>query len=213
MQIEIAGQKKVGQDQVELKYFMSASVKIKFLIISFPLLYLLFFQVPCGIAMDSERNNGNNVNTESEMSPLLDLFYKKREDISSAVSRGDYPESVAIESENIWFSLQKYLIANNARIETLKLEARKYKGERREEVLDQLVEAGAERERKIIEYIRNLDKLTGSGNSPSKISRDAKEFSEKEIPDKESDSTKAKILDIEVEFKPEDIIEEEQVLE
>lgn len=169
-----------------------------------------------------------------EKLPLVDVFKSRYEQLTRDVKEGKLPEEIKSEAEDLWVSVQKYMIHTDARIETLKLEAREYEGAKQEEALDQLVEVGAERERTLTRYINDLGNLTereispktvpqkyGDIPDPEKAARDFEE-GKKEEPAEYADPEKAALetgkkkkkgLDLEIIIEPEDIIKENQIAE
>ncbi len=144
---------------------------------------------------------------------------------------GKLPEETGKKADDLWISVQKYMIQMDARIDSLKLEAREYVGPRREEALNQLVEAGVERERALMGYLQALEKLSGRLEiskpppqkpveipDPEEAARDYEkgkqkapaDYSDPEKAALETGKKKKKGLDLEIIIEPEDIINKEQ---
>jgi hypothetical protein len=151
--------------------------------------------------------------------------------VTRAAQEGKLPEENGKKADDLWISLQKYMIQMDARIESLKLEAREYEGPRREEALNHLVEAGAEKERALMGYLQALEKLSGRQGTtkpppqkpveipdPVNAAKDYEETRKKgpaDYPDPEkaaleTGKKKKKGLDLEIIIEPEDITKEEQ---
>ncbi len=73
-----------------------------------------------------------------------------------------YAEVGTEAADEIAFELKTELIRRDAEIEVLKLEAKRFDGERQQQALDRLVAAGAARERRIIDHTRRLEALSGT---------------------------------------------------
>ncbi len=152
--------------------------------------------------------------------PLLTIFKTQYDHVINKVKDGSLPESAGVEAEDMWISVQKYMIRKNAQIEIFKLEAIEYSGTQQEEALNRLMDATAERERTLMEYIHAIGKLKGKQPVSIPLPPNKTEAA-KDSPDPEReilDSSKNKKdkkrgMDIEIEIKPEDIINEEQVMD
>ncbi|NIS74485.1 MAG: hypothetical protein GTO08_04250, partial [Deltaproteobacteria bacterium] len=144
-------------------------------------------------SLGGEVKGADITSPHSRTIPLIDTFKALYEEATLAVSEGKLSEEVGEEADDLWISLQKYMIHTDARIETLKLEAREYEGAKQEEALDQLVKVGAERERTLMKYIQALEKLadrqtiskplsqeTGDIPDPEKAARDFEEGKKEE---------------------------------
>lgn len=192
-----------------------------------------FFASPSFVktALGEEVKGADVKSPHSHTTPLIDTFKSRYEEVTRAVGEGKLPEEVKAEADDLWISVQKYMIQMDARIDSLKLEAREYEGPRREEAINQLVEAGAERERTLMSYLQTLDKLSGRQKiskpppqkpieipDPKKAAKDYEETRKKgpaDYPDPEkaaleTGKKKKKGLDLEIIIEPEDIINKEQ---
>jgi hypothetical protein len=209
----------------------TTSSVITYLLVLAVLTVLFAFPSLFETALGEGTKGQETINSHSRTMPLIDTFRARYEEVSRAVSEGKLPEEIGKKAADLWISLQKYMIQMDARIESLKLEAREYEGPRREEALNHLVEAGAERERTLTRYINDLGNLTGREISqktvpqehvdipdPEKAVRDydkgkkeePAEYADPEKAALETGKKKTKGLDIEIIIEPEDIINREQ---
>ncbi len=182
-------------------------------------------------ALGAEVKGADVKSPHSHTTPLIDTFKSRYEEVTRAVLEGKLPEETGKKADDLWISVQKYMIQMDARIDSLKLEAREYVGPRREEALNQLVEAGVERERALMGYLQALEKLSGRLEiskpppqkpveipDPEEAARDYEkgkqkapaDYSDPEKAALETGKKKKKGLDLEIIIEPEDIINKEQ---
>lgn len=94
--------------------------------------------------------------------PGLRAFEQRYEEVQSLVHSADLSAQAGERAKELRFTLDKTLIEIDARVETLKLEAAEFEGERQQAALDDLLELGAERQRAIARARQQLEVLAGS---------------------------------------------------
>ncbi len=90
-----------------------------------------------------------------------------------AVDSGKLDKSTGKEAHSLNSALQKNLLALDDRLKEVKAQSMKAGGSRQEELFDELVALGAERERLYFDYRSRLEQLVGSGNGAAMISAPA----------------------------------------
>ncbi len=87
-----------------------------------------------------------------------------------AVDSGKLDKATGKEARSLNSALQKKLLALDDRLTAVKAQSVKAGGSRQEELLDELVALGAERERLYLEYQTRLEQMTGGNNSGAVVS-------------------------------------------
>ncbi len=152
-----------------------------------------------------------------QVESLSQLFESRYQQLVRQVQGGELPPATADQAKAVWLALRKDIIALDAEVETLKLEVMSRQGARQEAALDQVAEKTAQRERRLLSAIQDLDRLAGGAASaiplvpaavPAASSTGGtrahggnREEKQKEA----SEETKTRIWDIEIEFTPEDV--------
>ncbi len=87
-----------------------------------------------------------------------------------AVDSGKLDESTGKEARSLNSTLQKKLLALDDRLKKVKAESMKANGSGEEELLDELVALGAERERLYLDYQSRLEQLASDNNGEAVVS-------------------------------------------
>jgi len=200
-----------------MKYSTAFQRFFIFVLLLVPAFLLLMVPPPAGA------EEGADLSSES---PLVQKFEDKYRSVLDAVQEGALSAEAGEQADELKLSLQKYLIQSKARIDIYKLEARQTSGPRQDEALQNLIQASAERERTLLAYIQRLNYLSAGGKEaitvpdlplPTERSLEKSAGGQKQEGPSDKDwfergtRYEVKELDIEIEIKPEDIINEPQV--
>ncbi len=90
-----------------------------------------------------------------------------------AVNSGKLDKSTGKEAHSLNSALQKEILALDDRLNEVKTASTKAEGSSQDELFDELVALGAERERLYLDYRSRLEQLVGSGNNAAMISAPA----------------------------------------
>jgi hypothetical protein len=88
-------------------------------------------------------------------------FFELYAKVIREVNAGKLDQSIGKKARSLNSELQKKIIAADTRIEALKAGAMKLKGTERDALLDELIAAGAEKERMYLDYRQRLEQLAG----------------------------------------------------
>ncbi len=150
--------------------------------------------------------------------PPLAEFKARYEVVMRAVAEGRLPPAAGSAARELWLALRKYVIQSDARIETLRLDARERRGEEQDRALDALVAEAMERTRAVGEFLNKLERLENQNGTPERpdaaLSNEPQERASQDRGEPTAgpeDRTRKPVID--VRFEPENIITTEQTME
>ncbi len=133
----------------------------------------------------------------------LEAFERRAALISSLASAGRLSEETAAEAEGVRRSLQQVLDSHDRTVRRLKAMALGATGGEREALLDQLVQAGAEREQAIARHLEHLERIPLEGPFiPPPPARSPADDTREDTAGKPRETGGPEIR---LEFKPEDV--------
>lgn len=145
---------------------------------------------------------------------LSQVFETRYQELLQRVQVGELTPATEEQAKAVWLALRKDIIALDAEVETLKLEVMSQQGERQETAINQLGEKTAQRERRLMQAIQDLDRLAGNDISAIPLvpaaaatnpSGDTPAIDSNQEQQPDGTKTKTQTWDIEIEFAPEDL--------
>lgn len=149
---------------------------------------------------------------------LEQVFESHYQQLLQRVEAGELSPQTKDKAKALWLGLRKDLVDLDAEVERLKLDVLSDQGIRQEAVLDKLGQKIAERERRLMRAVQNLDQLAGRETSaipmfsapPQALSPEPTRAQDKRAEaaqkaEKPSENSKEQVWDIEIEFAPEDL--------